>query len=102
MAEVARPHHYYETSLISIAINIFKSLIVFLVGLRSDTGNCTAMYDTFIFQYLATVCERQNSLYLHVLCGKHWLDCAVCCSSKQNSGTHEPYDKRLLAGKLML
>lgn len=66
MAEVARPYHCYETSLISIAINIFNSLIVFLVGLHSDIANCTAVYDCLFFSiWPQYVKDRIHSTYMY-------------------------------------
>lgn len=66
MAEVARPYYCYETSLLSIAINICNSLIVFLVGLHSDTGNCTAVYDCLFFSiWPQYVKDRIHSTYMY-------------------------------------
>jgi len=66
MAEVARSHHYYETSLISVAMNVFDSLIVLLIGLHSDTGNCTAIYDCLFFSiWPQYVKDRIRSTYMY-------------------------------------
>lgn len=66
MAEVARPHHYYEISLISMAVNAVNSLIVFLTALHSEPGNCTALYDCLFFSiWPQYVKDRIQSTYMY-------------------------------------
>lgn len=66
MAEVARPHHYYETSLISMAVNAFNSFTVFLAALHSEPGNCTALYDCLFFSiWPQYVKDRIQSTYMY-------------------------------------
>lgn len=66
MAELARPHHCYEISLISTAMNVFNSLIVFILGLHSDTVNCTAMNDCLFFSiWPQYVKDRIHSTYMY-------------------------------------
>lgn len=52
-------------------------------------------------QDLASVCEGQDPLHLHVLCRQYWTDGFVSCSSEQNPGTYGSDDERVLAGKLL-
>lgn len=66
MAKVARPHHYNETSLISMAMNALTSLIVFLTALCCEPGKCTALYDCFFSSiWPQYVKDRIHSTYMY-------------------------------------
>ena len=51
-------------------------------------------------QDLASVCEGQDPLHLHVLCRQCWTDRSVSCSCEQDPSTNGSNDERILAGKL--
>lgn len=51
-------------------------------------------------QDLASVCERQDSFHLYVLCWQCWTDSSVSCSCEQDPSTYGSDDERIMAGKL--
>ena len=53
-----------------------------------------------VLQDLASVCEGQDPLHVHVLCRQCWNDSSFSCCCEQDPSTYGSNDERILAGEL--
>lgn len=85
---------------------VYKQLFNFVLKHRPVENICYLLRPLYSpgsslsVQDLASVCEGQDPLHLHVLCRQYWIDGFVSCSSEQDPGTYGSDDERILAGKL--
>lgn len=81
---------------ISVTVNAGQTKLYLHMLLRSAQSPDSSLS----VQDMASVCEGQDPLHLHVFCRQCWTDSFVSCSSEQDPSTNGSDDERILAGKL--